>query len=78
MKIKVSSEYKQLVDLFNKLTGSKNLWEIFNDCIEMYALAFKNIYDIKHFEENEKRYCNIASNYTKEERKLTVTLQVTI
>ena len=33
MKIKVSSEYKRLVDLFNKLTGSgsKNLWEIFND-----------------------------------------------
>lgn len=78
MKIKVSSEYKQLVDLFNKLTGSKNLWEIFNDCIEMYALAFKNIYDINHFEENEKRYCNIASNYTKEQMKIVTEILAVI
>ena len=39
--IKVKPEYKELVKLFNQLTGSRSLWQVFNDCIEIMALSIQ-------------------------------------
>ena len=55
--IKVKSEYKKLVSLFNNLTGSRSLWQVFNDCIEMFALSIQNTFCFgQTFEKNENRY----------------------
>lgn len=70
-KLKVNEEYKEIVTLFNKLTGSHSLWEVFNDCIESYALAIQNTFCLgKRFEQNEKRYSEIMARYNLDQRLL--------
>lgn len=66
--IKVKSEYKELVKLFNQLSGSRSLWQVFNDCIEMFALSIQNTFCFgQTFEKNENRYKDIAKNYSESE-----------
>lgn len=66
--IKVKSEYKELVKLFNQLSGSRSLWQVFNDCIEMFALSIQNIFCFNQtFEKNKNRYKDITKNYSESE-----------
>lgn len=66
--IKVKSEYKKLVKLFNQLSGSRSLWQVFNDCIEMFALSIQNTFCFgQTFEKNENRYKDITKNYSESE-----------
>lgn len=64
---KVNTEYKKLVSLFNDLTGSRSLWNVFNDCIEMFALSIQNTCSFDNFQKRETRYKDIAKNYSKSE-----------
>ena len=65
-KVKVKPEYKELVNMFNKLCGSKSLWQVYNDCITMYAISIQNAFTFgKRFEQNEQEYLRIASGYSK-------------
>lgn len=65
---KVKSEYKELVKLFNQLSGSRSLWQVFNDCIEMFALSIQNTFCFgQTFEKNENRYKDIVKNYSESE-----------
>ena len=67
-KIKVTPEYKKIVKMFNDLTGSRSLWQVFNDCIELYALSFQNIFTFgKKHNDNENRYNQIIQQYTDDE-----------
>lgn len=71
--IKVKSEYKELVKLFNQLSGSRSLWQVFNDCIEMFALNIQNTFCFgQTFEKNENRYKDITKNYSESEIKTIV------
>lgn len=65
---KVTPEYRQLAKLFNSLTGSKGMWQVFNDCMEIFALSLQNlcVFDKRHAD-NENRYKDIIKNYTNEE-----------
>lgn len=66
--IKVKSEYKELVKLFNQLSGSRSLWQVFNDCIEMFALSIQNTFCFgQTFEKNENRYKDITKNCSESE-----------
>lgn len=63
-KAKVKPEYKELVGLFEQLTGSRSMWQVFNDCIEMFALAFQDAFVFgDKFQKNEERYKQIAAQY---------------
>lgn len=64
---KVKSEYRELVKLFNQLSGSRSLWQVFNDCIEMFALSIQNTCSFDNFQKRETRYKDIAKNYSKSE-----------
>ncbi|MDO4495210.1 MAG: N-6 DNA methylase [Clostridiaceae bacterium] len=67
-KIKVKPEYKELVNMFNELTGSRSMWQVFNDCIEMFALSIQNFFTLgKKFIENEEKYKRISSQYSPNE-----------
>lgn len=67
-KINVKPEYRELVKMFNELTGSRSLWQIFNDCIEMFAISIQNVFTIgKKHKENEEEYKRVSSNYSKSE-----------
>lgn len=66
--IKVKPEYKELVKLFNQLTGSRSLWQVFNDCIEIMALSIQNTFCFGiNFSKNETRYKDIIKNYSDNE-----------
>lgn len=67
-KINVKPEYRELVKMFNELTGSRGTWQVFNDCIEMFALSIQNIFTLgkKHIE-NEEKYKRISSQYSTNE-----------
>ena len=65
---KVKPEYQELVKMFDELTGSRGIWQVFNDCIEMFALSIQNTFTLgKKFEENEKEYKRVSSNYNEKE-----------
>ena len=67
-KINVKPEYRELVKMFNELTGSRSTWQVFNDCVEMFALSIQNIFTLgkKHIE-NEEEYKRISSQYSTNE-----------
>lgn len=67
-KINVKPEYRELVKMFNELTGSRSLWQIYNDCVEMFAISIQNVFAFgKKHKENEDEYKRISSNYSKSE-----------
>ncbi len=57
-------------ELFNKLTKRHNPHQIFNDFLEMSALAISNSVDIKKRDSRESRYIEISRKYTAEELKI--------
>ena len=68
--IKVKPEYKELVNMFNRLTGSRSLFTVFNDCVECYAIALQNAFNTTKttkYEKLEQRYRDIISQYTQDE-----------
>lgn len=67
-KINVKPEYRELVGMFNELTGSRSLWQIYNDCVEMFAISIQNVFTFgKRYEQNEEEYKRVSSNYSKAE-----------
>lgn len=67
-KMNVKTEYKELVKMFQELTGSRTLWQIYNDCIEMFAISIQNVFTLgKKHEENEKEYMRICQKYSEKE-----------
>lgn len=68
MKTKVTADYKPIVSLFEKLSGSRSMWQVFNDCIELFALCFQNQFLFgKRYNENEERYKQIIKQYSEQE-----------
>lgn len=57
-------------ELFNKLIKRHNPHQIFNDFLEMSALAISNSVDIKNRDTREARYIEISRKYTAEELKI--------
>lgn len=69
MKLKVKNEQKKLICLFDGLTGKRSMWQLFNDCVCMIAIAIQNsfMYGFNRGNALEKEYKNIAAGYTKAE-----------
>ncbi len=69
MKIKITG-YESLVKPFQSLSGSRSLWEVFNDCIYLFSLAFQNV--TEHGEKhraNESEYKSTIGKYSKAEQE---------
>ncbi len=65
---KVTFEYRNIVRLFNDISCSKSMWQVFSDCIEIYSLSISNSFDVgKAFEMREMRYAEIIKDYSKEQ-----------
>lgn len=65
-------QYTQIVKLFNKLTGARQLWELWQDGITMFALMISNVVDFRFREEREQEYIEIAHKYSKGEMQVFV------
>lgn len=73
-RVNVKAHYKTIVGMFEKLTGSRSMWTTFQDCIEMIALSIQNSSEVfpDRYEKHEKRYLDIANQYSKKEMNTIV------
>lgn len=68
MPIKVSKpQYKKITELFSKLCGRFQLWELWEDAMIMFSCSISNSVDKRYFDEREERYISYANKYTKAE-----------
>ncbi len=65
-------QYTNVVKLFNKLTGARQLWELWQDGITMFALAISNTVDHRFRDKREQEYVEIAHKYSKGEMQVFV------
>ena len=65
-------QYTNIVKLFNKLTGARQLWELWQDGITMFALAISNTVDSRFRDKREQEYVEIANKYSKDEMQVFV------
>lgn len=74
--IKVKSHYKEIVSMFQQLTGSKSMWQVFQDVVEMIALAIQNSCEVfpDRRTKNEERYLNTIKKYSDDEIKTIVAI----
>lgn len=73
-RVNVKPQYKQIVKMFDSLTGSRSMYQVYTDCMEMCALSIQNsceVYPARR-EEYENRYLNIISQYDDKERQVIV------
>ena len=69
----VKAEYKELVGMFETLTGSRNILQVFNDSIECFAITLRNVFGQgTEYEKLEKRYREIMHQYTADEHQQIV------
>jgi type I restriction-modification system DNA methylase subunit len=68
--IRNNEHYTEITKIFNKLTYSRDRWEIFCDFLELSATCISNSLDFTHFDEREKLYLDIIKKYTPEHQKL--------
>lgn len=74
--IKVKLHYKEIVGMFQQLTGSKSMWQVFQDVIEVIALAVQNSCEVfpDRRAKNEERYLNTIKKYSDDEIKTIVAI----
>ena len=59
---------KNMVKIFNQLQGSHDLYSVFNDFLEMSAIAISNSCDLVKKKQREADYKKIIKQYTKDEQ----------
>ena len=77
-RVNVKPQYKQIVKMFDSLTGSRSTWQVFQDCMEIAALSIQNsceVYPARR-EEYENRYINIINQYDKQEMQTIIQIFV--
>jgi hypothetical protein len=58
---------KELVRLFNSLSGRRSHWQVFADFCELAAITFSNAVDLAQYEKREERYLQIVKGYDRQE-----------
>lgn len=60
-------DYGQIVKLLQANAGAKRMTEVFDDFVEMSALAFRNAVDLRGRDEREAQYLRTAGRYDRAE-----------
>lgn len=60
-------DYKAIVKLLERNTGARRMSNVFDDFIEMFALAIRNTVDYSGRDAREEKYVRIAGQYTREQ-----------
>ena len=67
MAVSLKPQYKEIVRLLKSLTGSRYMWEVWQDAITMFAISISNRIDFRFRDKREKQYLEIISKYTPNE-----------
>lgn len=68
MEIKGNDKYKDIVELFESLVGSRSMWQVYSDVIKMIACALQN--SIIFNEKIETIFKDTAKEYNEKEREI--------
>lgn len=63
----IADYQKELVKLFNSLSGRHSHWQVFADFCEIAAITFSNAVDLAQREGREERYLQIVKGYNRAE-----------
>ncbi|MBQ1452753.1 MAG: N-6 DNA methylase [Ruminococcus sp.] len=63
-------QYAEIVKLFNALTGARQLWELWEDAMIMFATMLSNAVDKRFFDKREEMFKNVARKYDEKEIQL--------
>lgn len=69
-KINVKPQYKGIMKLFDSLTGSRSLYQVFSDFVIIAACTIHNTVGSYKADEKEKTYLNIIQNYKDEDLEI--------
>lgn len=78
MAMVVKPQYKHVVELFNKLIGAHQMWELWEDAMMMYACSISNVLDDRYRKDREDRYLALVKKYSREDMKIFVEIYAEI
>ncbi|XBX07592.1 N-6 DNA methylase [Enterocloster clostridioformis] len=61
---------KEFIALFDRLTGKRSKWEVWNDFLTMAAIAFANVMPTYERAEREQRYLSVICSYDIKEQEI--------
>jgi len=61
------STYKEIVALLRANTGARRISQVFDDFVEIFALALRNAIDHRGRQEREEQYLQVIAPYSREE-----------
>lgn len=67
MKSPSKPQYTEIVKLFNTLTGARQLWELWEDAMILFATMLSNAVDKRFYDKREEMFKSIAGKYTEKE-----------
>lgn len=67
MKSPSKQQYTEIVKLFNALTGARQLWELWEDAMIMFATMLSNAVDKRFYDKREEMFRNVAGKYSEKE-----------
>jgi type I restriction-modification system DNA methylase subunit len=74
MKSPSKQQYTEIVKLFNALTGARQLWELWEDAMIMFATMLSNAVDKRFYDKREEMFKNVASKYS--EKAIQIFLRI--
>lgn len=74
MKSPSKQQYTEIVKLFNALTGARQLWELWEDAVIMFATMLSNAVDKRFYDKREEMFKNVAGKYS--EKEIQIFLQI--
>ena len=63
-------QYAEIVKLLNALTGARQLWELWEDAMIMFATMLSNAVDKRFFDKREEMFKNVEGKYSEKEIQL--------
>lgn len=67
MKSPSKRQYTEIVKLFNSLTGARQLWELWEDAMILFATMLSNAVDKRFYDKREEMFRNVAGKYSEKE-----------
>lgn len=70
----IKKQYENIIKLFNALTGARQLWELWEDAMIMFATMLSNAVDKRFYDKREEMFKNVVSKYS--EKEIQIFLQI--
>lgn len=66
-KVIAKKQYTEIVKMFNTLAGTRQLWELWEDAMIMFATMLSNAVDKRFYNKREEMFKNVVNKYSAQE-----------